>query len=79
MTEINRVSYFDFGTWVSRMLIVRDESGFVTLCLNARYTTEQLLERLPHELAHLALDHFDDERPIRELEAEAERIRRLAM
>lgn len=76
--RIDRVVYRDFGNWASRMLIVQDEDDFITLFLNARYTHEQLQEHLPHEIAHIALDHFSDDRPIRELEAEAEQARRRA-
>ena len=77
--RIDRVVYIDFGSWESRMLLVQDEFDFVTLILNARYTMEQRREHLPHELAHVALDHFNDERDIRDLEAEAELVRKMAV
>lgn len=72
MSEI-RFVYRDFGCWDSRMFTVENEDGEDVVVLNARYTREQLMERLPHELAHIARGHLRDQRPVSELEREADR------
>ena len=76
--RIDSIVYKDFGNWASRMFVITDENGEVTLFLNARFTREQLLEHLPHEIGHLLMGHFSDERSVRELEREAEEYRRRA-
>ena len=78
MTE-PRYIYRDFGCWDSRMLTVEDEDGEPVILLNARYTREQLMERLPHEFAHILLGHLHDPRPVSELEAEADKEKAVVM
>lgn len=70
--ETRRTVYKDFGCWGSKMLVVECEDGEPVTVFNSRYTMEQLLEELPHEDDHIEENHFQDDRPVRELEAEAE-------
>ena len=70
--DTRRFVYRDFGSWASKMLVVECPDGEPVTVLNARYTREQLLEELPHEDRHIEGNHFQDERPIMELEREAE-------
>lgn len=74
--DTRRFVYTDFGAWGSRTLTVECEDGEVVTLLNARYTREQILARLPHEDVHIGNNHFQDDRPIKDLEEEAERLSR---
>ena len=70
--DTRRFVYTDFGSWASPTLTVECEDGEVVTLLNARYTVEQLREHMPHEDTHIKNNHFQDDRPIQELEAEAD-------
>lgn len=62
---------WSFPNCASGMFCVDNADGTFTINLNARLTKEQLLEISPHEFRHIIKNHFQDERPIAELEAEA--------
>jgi len=53
------------------MFCVDNTDGTFTINLNARLTVEQLIANSPHEFRHIIKNHFQDERPIAELEEEA--------
>ena len=74
--DTRRIVYTDFGCWDSRMFVVECEDGEAVTVLNSRYTKEQLMEQLPHEDEHIARNHFQDDRPVQELEKEAESAKR---
>lgn len=60
-----------FPNYASDMFVVQNPDGTYQINLNSRFTREQLLSNAPHELRHVLLNHFRDERPICEIEAEA--------
>lgn len=66
------VRVVDFPNWASPMFTVQNADGTYSVYLNARYTREQLRHRFPHEIVHMRENHFQDERDISELEAEAD-------
>lgn len=66
------IRVIDFPNWASPMCTVENEDGTYSVYLNGRYTREQWRNKFPHEQAHMENNHFQDERPIRELEAEAD-------
>ena len=53
------------------MFCVDNADGTFTINLNARLTVEQLIANSPHEFRHIIKNHFQDDRPIAELEEEA--------
>ncbi len=46
--------------------------GRLLIAIDSNQDTETQARALRHELAHLVLNHLEDERPLRELEAEAD-------
>lgn len=60
-----------FPNYASDMFVVDNPDGTHTINLNSRFTREQLIARAPHEFRHIIQNHFRDERPIGEIEAEA--------
>ena len=60
-----------FPNYASAMFCVDNADGTHTINLNARFTREQLIALSPHEFRHIIKNHFQDERPIDEIEAEA--------
>lgn len=62
---------WNFPNCASGMFCVDNADGTFTINLNARLTKEQLLAISPHEFRHIILNHFHDDRPVEELEAEA--------
>ena len=60
-----------FPNCASAMFCVDNTDGTFTINLNARLTKEQLIANSPHEFRHIIKNHFQDERPIAELEEEA--------
>lgn len=62
----------DFPNWAAPCCTVENEDGTYSVYLNGRYTQEQLRQRFPHEEVHMRENHFQDERPVSELEAEAD-------
>jgi hypothetical protein len=60
-----------FPNCASAMFCVDNTDGTFTINLNARLTVEQLIANSPHEFRHIIKNHFQDERPIAELEEEA--------
>lgn len=60
-----------FPNCASAMFCVDNTDGTFTINLNARLTVEQLISNSPHEFRHIIKNHFQDERPIAELEEEA--------
>ncbi len=75
-TLIEGVDYFvrfwDFPNYASNMFCSPNDDGTFTICFNSRFTREQLLKDVPHEFRHILLNHFQDDRNVAELEAEAE-------
>ena len=51
--------------------LTSQQNGYCLIVLNSRATMEEQAACLLHELGHIALDHFDSTRPIKEIEAEA--------
>lgn len=66
------VRVVNFPNWGSRFVVKPNDDGTYSLYANARYTNEQLLKRLPHEVVHMEKGHHWDDRPVEELEAEAD-------
>lgn len=60
-----------FPNCASAMFCVDNTDGTFTINLNARLTVEQLIANSPHEFRHIIKNHFQDDRPIAELEEEA--------
>ena len=54
-------------------VVKEDSNGDYNVYLNARYMSEQILQTYLHELAHIKLGHLQSDRPVDELEAEAEK------
>ena len=52
---------------------VQDEDGNYNMYINARLTFEERKRTVNHELNHIDKDHFHDERPIAEIEEEADK------
>ena len=65
------VAEWSFPNCASAMFCVDNTDGTFTINLNARLTYEQLIANSPHEFRHIIKNHFQDPRPIEELEAEA--------
>lgn len=69
------VDYFvrivNFPNWSSAICVTPNDDGTYSVYANARYSREQIKKRLPHELAHMAMNHFHDERRIEIIESEA--------
>ena len=65
------VTEWSFPNWASAMFCVDNGDGTFLIVLNARLTKEQLIANSPHEFRHIIKNHFQDPRPIEELEAEA--------
>lgn len=62
---------WSFPNCCSAMFCVENPDGTFTINLNARLTVEQLIANSPHEFVHIVKNHFQDDRAIGELEAEA--------
>lgn len=60
-----------FPNYASAMFALDNGDGTYTIFLNARFTKERLIQESPHEFRHIIKNHFQDDRPIGELEAEA--------
>lgn len=52
---------------------VKDENGDYNMYLNARLSDEERVKAYRHEIEHIRLGHFYDERPVAIKEAEAEK------
>lgn len=50
-----------------------DEDGYYLILINNTRIPLHQRKALGHELSHVYLDHFSQDRPIQEIEAEAER------
>lgn len=50
-----------------------DEAGYYLVLINSTRAPLHQRKALGHELAHIFLDHFSQDRPIQELEREADR------
>lgn len=68
------VCFWDFPNYASNMFCSPNDDGTFTICFNSRFTREQLLKDVPHEFRHILLNHFQDDRDVAELEAEADGI-----
>lgn len=68
------VCFWDFPNYASNMFCSPNEDGTFTICFNSRFTREQLLKDVPHEFRHILLNHFQDDRNVEELEAEADGV-----
>ena len=55
-----------------RGTVLPNEDGDYDVYLNDRYPPEQRQKTLEHELRHIRLAHFSDDRPLSELEEEAD-------
>lgn len=55
-------------------LVSLDEEGFASIYLNARHSREKQKKSLRHALRHLAGDDFYNEKPIRQIEREADGV-----
>jgi hypothetical protein len=53
-------------------MVVEDENGDYNVYLSSALTKEEMKETLDHEIEHIRKDHFSDQRPITELEEEAD-------
>lgn len=51
--------------------LCQDQGETCLIILDSTATAEAQAKSLLHELAHIALNHFDCERPLKEIEAEA--------
>jgi len=68
------VCFWDFPNYASNMFCSPNDDGTFTICFNSRFTREQLLKDIPHEFRHILLNHFQDDRNVEELEAEADGV-----
>lgn len=68
------VCFWDFPNYASNMFCSPNDDGTFTICFNSRFTREQLLKDVPHEFRHILLNHFQDDRNVEELEAEADGV-----
>ena len=53
------------------MFVTPNDDGTHTIVFNSRFTREQLLKDVPHEFVHILKNHFQDDRNVADLEAEA--------
>lgn len=56
-------------------LTAKDADDFYTILINPNLSYDEQREVFEHEYAHIKLNHFYDDRPIREKEDEAEKRR----
>lgn len=56
-----------------RGMIKEDSNGDYNIYINARYTDEEQLKTWLHEAAHARLGHLHSDRPIDEIEEEADK------
>lgn len=60
-------------------LVTPNDDGTYNIYLNENLPEETRRRYLSHELAHIAGDHLYDERPVEELEKEADKTRALPL
>lgn len=62
----------NFPNWASAICVTPNDDGTYSVYANARYTIEQIRDKLPHELIHMIENHFNDERDVMTIEREAD-------
>lgn len=62
----------NFPNWASAVCVTPNDDGTYSVYANARYTIEQIRDKLPHELIHMIENHFNSDRPLTDLENEAD-------
>ncbi len=66
------VRLMDLG-YAAEAVTIKDANDDYNVYVNSRLGMDQQKDALGHELEHIALGHFWDERPVMELEKEAEK------
>ena len=69
---LSDIHYLPFPYDVSGCVMPSHERYLIGI--NAALSEEQKQEAIDHELAHILLDHFSDDRLLSEIEAEADRF-----
>ncbi len=67
------VQHVDFPLGVKGVVVLNDDESY-SIYINSNVSEDEQARALRHELAHIRLDHFHQDRPIQELEAEADAI-----
>lgn len=58
-----------------RGCVRKSSKGYsVLINTNPLLSTEQIVKTIRHEMNHIRLNHFDSDKPIEEIEREAERM-----
>ena len=67
------VRVIDFGNCAADGLTIKDSDDNYNVYLNSRLSHEKQLQAFEHEMRHIRMGHFWSDRPVKELEIEAEK------
>lgn len=71
--SLSQIYYLPFPDDIYGMVHPRRDGGY-TIAINSNLPPEEQERALEHELAHIRLDHFNSDKSIRTIEAEADKL-----